>query len=249
MAPESGGYDRAMRRSRRLRLTGSPRRLLAAAALSVFAAAGLATVGAAAAGPDSAPGSPRSGAVVGDLAASLASPLPTLAATLPPLPIVSQVPTSSALPPVLGNCVLLCTPVPTPTLPTVPSVVGQQCPPFCTPSGGGNTPGGGTPRSTPVASTGAAPSATSASSVITGPRQGRAGGPGSGGSSSAGGGSVLTGGLDLAQPPPVEQLTPLAGISFGQAPYLWPLFLLLDVIAAFAVVIAVRKTWSAPGVD
>ena len=71
----------------------------------------------------------------------------------------------------------------------------------------------------------------------------------SGASSSAGGGAVLAGGLDLAQPPPVEQLTPLAGISFGQAPYVWPLFLLLDVVAAFAVVIAVRKTWSAPGAD
>jgi hypothetical protein len=44
--------------------------------------------------------------------------------------------------------------------------------------------------------------------------------------------------------PPVEQLTPLAGISFGQAPYLWPLFVLLDVVAAGAVLLAVRKTWS-----
>jgi hypothetical protein len=44
-------------------------------------------------------------------------------------------------------------------------------------------------------------------------------------------------------------LTPGGGISFGKAPYLWPLFVLLDVIAAAAVVIAVRKSWSKTGVD
>lgn len=45
-------------------------------------------------------------------------------------------------------------------------------------------------------------------------------------------------------------LTPLAGISFGHAPYLWPLFLILDLIAAAAVVPDVRRTMSAtPGAD
>jgi hypothetical protein len=51
-------------------------------------------------------------------------------------------------------------------------------------------------------------------------------------------------GLSFLAPPGVEQLTPLAGISFGQAPYLWPLFLLLDVMAAVGVVVAVRKSWA-----
>ncbi len=51
-------------------------------------------------------------------------------------------------------------------------------------------------------------------------------------------------GLSVTPPPPVDQLTPLAGISFGQAPYVWPLFVLLDVIAAAAVVLLVRRTWS-----
>jgi hypothetical protein len=46
-------------------------------------------------------------------------------------------------------------------------------------------------------------------------------------------------------PPPGVELTPLAGISFGQAPNIWPLFLLLDVMAAFGVVVAVRKSWAA----
>jgi hypothetical protein len=51
-------------------------------------------------------------------------------------------------------------------------------------------------------------------------------------------------GLAVSPPPPVEQLTPLAGISFGQAPYLWPLFILLDLAAVGAVVVLVRRTWS-----
>jgi hypothetical protein len=61
--------------------------------------------------------------------------------------------------------------------------------------------------------------------------------------------SVEPGTITLAQPVAVEPLTPLGGISFGQAPYLWPLFVLLDLIAAGAVVIAVRKSWSKTGVD
>jgi hypothetical protein len=57
-------------------------------------------------------------------------------------------------------------------------------------------------------------------------------------------------GLSLSPPPPVEQLTPLAGISFGRAPYLWPLFLVLDLIAAGALVVVVRKSLSStPGAD
>jgi hypothetical protein len=61
--------------------------------------------------------------------------------------------------------------------------------------------------------------------------------------------SVEPGTITMAQPVAVEPLTSVGGISFGQAPYLWPLFLLLDLIAAGAVVIAVRKSWSQTGVD
>jgi hypothetical protein len=81
---------------------------------------------------------------------------------------------------------------------------------------------------------------------------GSSGAPGSGSAGSAaaaGSGTVAGPGLTLAQPVAVEQLSPLAGISFGRAPYLWPLFVLLDVIAACAVVLAVRKSWSTLGVD
>jgi hypothetical protein len=51
-------------------------------------------------------------------------------------------------------------------------------------------------------------------------------------------------GLSVSPPPPVEELTPLAGISFGKAPYLWPLLVLLDLLTAAAVVLLVRRTWS-----
>lgn len=61
--------------------------------------------------------------------------------------------------------------------------------------------------------------------------------------------TLAAAGLDIATPPPVVQLSPLAGISFGRAPYLWPMFLLLDLVAAGAVVLVVRRTWSTTGAD
>ena len=63
------------------------------------------------------------------------------------------------------------------------------------------------------------------------------------------GSSTAAGAITLAQPVAIEPLTPGGGISFGKAPYLWPLFVLLDLIVAGAVVIAVRKSWSKTGVD
>jgi hypothetical protein len=67
-----------------------------------------------------------------------------------------------------------------------------------------------------------------------------------GGSSTttAPGGPRAFAGLAVSPPPPVEPLTPLAGISFGQAPYLWPLLVVLDLVALVAVVMLVRRTWS-----
>jgi hypothetical protein len=108
-----------------------------------------------------------------------------------------------------------------------------------TPTPGGTTTAGtNTPGSGTVGSTG--PGGTTGS--VTGTQAG------TGSASSRAAGATVSpprpGGLSLSPPPPVAQLTPLAGISFGQAPYLWPLFLLLDVIAASAVVLLVRRTWS-----
>jgi hypothetical protein len=131
--------------------------------------------------------------------------------------------------------------LPTPTLPA-PSLA-VPCPPSCAPS----------PTSAPATNPGSAPGSTGGGGQTP---TGQRGTTGPGGTAARPGGptpaAAATGiaasvvGLNVSPPPPVEQLTPLAGISFGQAPYLWPLFLLLDVVAAVAVVLVVRKTWSAP---
>jgi hypothetical protein len=145
-----------------------------------------------------------------------------------------------SLPPALGGG--------TPTPPPVPSSVGGvtvPCVTSCTPSspGGGNTnPTNGGGNQTSAQGAGGTPGTST-----TGSGSGGTSGTGSGGIATAG--SSGHNGLNGNPPPPVEQLTPLAGINFGQAPYLWPLFLLLDVIAAGAVVLVVRKTWSTAGAD
>jgi hypothetical protein len=151
------------------------------------------------------------------------------------LPVISGI-----LPPALGAG--------TPTPPPVPGSVGgvtAPCVTSCTPSSpdGGNThPTNGGGNQTSAQGAGGTPGTSTT-------------GSGSGGTSGTGSGGTATtvssgqNGLNMSPPPPVVQLTPLAGINFGQAPYLWPLFLLLDVIAAGAVVLVVRKTWSTPGAD
>ena len=62
---------------------------------------------------------------------------------------------------------------------------------------------------------------------------------------------VTAGTGSLVQPPPSSITLPTAtsGINFGKAPFLWPLFLGLDVLGAAAVVLALRKTWSRPAAD
>ncbi len=141
-------------------------------------------------------------------------------------------------------------PIPTPTPPSIPPApsasppgvpgngsVPVVCPPTCpattpgaTPGNAGKAPSGSlTPRAAgvgggpPPAFGSAAPGASSATSTISVPQ------------------SV---GLSMTPPSPVEQLTPLAGISFGHAPYMWPLLVILDVLAAVGLVLLVRRTWS-----
>jgi hypothetical protein len=149
------------------------------------------------------------------------------------LPVIS-------LPPALGGG--------TPTPPPVPSSVGGvtvPCVTSCTPispDGGNTNPTNGGGNQTSAQGAGGTPGTST-----TGSGSGGTSGTGSGGIATAG--SSGRNGLNGNPPPPVEQLTPLAGINFGQAPYLWPLFLLLDVIAAGAVVLVVRKTWSTAGAD
>ncbi|MBV8195700.1 MAG: hypothetical protein JOY80_09250, partial [Candidatus Dormibacteraeota bacterium] len=52
----------------------------------------------------------------------------------------------------------------------------------------------------------------------------------------------------LVQPPPPSITLPTAvgGINFGKAPFLWPLFLGLDLLGVAAVVTVLRKFWSRP---
>ena len=114
------------------------------------------------------------------------------------------------------------------------------CPTAC--NSGPNGPTGSTPPTSPGAARGGSTTGHATSSSA-GPGV-TLGGSSDGGSAS----SALTVpralGLAVSPPPPVEQLTPLAGISFGQAPYLWPLFVLLDVVALGAVILLVRRSWS-----
>ncbi len=206
-----------MRRPRPHRLTGSVRRLLAAAALGGLAAALAVTV---VSRPASAAGL--------DLNVNLGA---LNLNSLPVIPNLLPTPTPPA-PPTTSAPSLPSTALPTLCPPNCSSTVGGGTP------GGTNTPGSKTPGSSIAGSTG--PGST------TGSGTGTTSGTGSASNSAAG--ATLSppraGGLSLSPPPPVAQLTPLAGISFGQAPYLWPLFLLLDVVAATAVVMLVRRTWS-----
>ncbi|MDQ6847727.1 MAG: hypothetical protein M3019_09140 [Candidatus Dormibacteraeota bacterium] len=217
-----------MRRPRPHRLTGSVRRLLAAGVLGGLAAA---LAGTAASEPASAGGLTLNL----NLGSVNLSGLPALATPswLPALPTLPGLPTA--------------TPPPPSTSPGLPK--GGSVPPLCPPATCPSTSSNGTSGTTPSTSTtptntgSASRSApTSRSSFGAAPGVG----VGAGESSSAGStlGSPQSAGLSMTAPPPVAQLTPLAGISFGRAPYLWPLFLLLDLIAAAAVVVLVRRTWS-----
>lgn len=55
--------------------------------------------------------------------------------------------------------------------------------------------------------------------------------------------TVATVGLGMAPPPAVQGLSPLPGISFGHAPYLWPAFAVLDVLALGGVAMVIRSRW------
>jgi hypothetical protein len=52
--------------------------------------------------------------------------------------------------------------------------------------------------------------------------------------------------LDAARIPPVEALTPLSGLEFGNGLNLGPLLLLIDLIGIGLLVYLVRTRWLAP---
>jgi len=73
---------------------------------------------------------------------------------------------------------------------------------------------------------------------------GVAGGPPSAGTAG------LRGGRLVAPPPSSITLpTAVSGINFGKAPFLWPLFLGLDLLGLGGVVLVLRKFWSRPVTD
>jgi len=70
---------------------------------------------------------------------------------------------------------------------------------------------------------------------------------GGGAADSAAGGTAAS--LDLAAPSAIALTSPGSGLSFGKAPFLWPLFIGLDVLAMAGVAFVLRKTWSKPVAD
>ena len=57
---------------------------------------------------------------------------------------------------------------------------------------------------------------------------------------------VTTPGLDAARIPPVEALTPLSGLAFGNGLNLGPILLLIDLVGIGLLVYLVRTRWLAP---
>ncbi len=57
--------------------------------------------------------------------------------------------------------------------------------------------------------------------------------------------SVASSGLDAARIPPVEALTPLSGLDFGNGLDLGPLLLLIDLIGIGLLAYLVRTRWMA----
>ena len=58
--------------------------------------------------------------------------------------------------------------------------------------------------------------------------------------------SVTADGLDAARIPPLEALTPLSGLDFGNGLDLGPLLLLIDLIGIGTLAYLVRTRWMAP---
>jgi hypothetical protein len=58
--------------------------------------------------------------------------------------------------------------------------------------------------------------------------------------------SLSSGGLDAARIPPVEALTPLSGLDFGNGLNVGPLLLLIDLIGIGLLFYLVRTRWLAP---
>jgi hypothetical protein len=49
--------------------------------------------------------------------------------------------------------------------------------------------------------------------------------------------------IDLVPPPSLPFTSPVAGIAFGSAPFLWPVFLALDAVLLVAAATVLRRRW------
>jgi hypothetical protein len=160
-------------------------------------------------------------------------------------PLGGLLPSSSALPsaslpvstsglPVLGGTPTVC----------VPNVTCTSPPPTSPGDNGGNGGNGdngkGTPTgsATPASQAATATASAAATATPAGSRIGAGQHHGSGGS-----------GLNLGPPPSVLAIGPASSLSFGKAPFLWPVFAVLDALGLGGVVWVVRKTWSRTPAD
>jgi hypothetical protein len=144
------------------------------------------------------------------------TPAPTPVPTSTPNPTSTPGPTTTAGPTGTPG------PTSTPTSPPVASPGG---------SGGGHSSAGGAAGTTgPSGATGATHTQTSVDPTPFAPLAS----------------VVTTRGLDSARIPPVEALTPLSGLAFGNGLNLGPILLLIDLVGIGLLVYLVRTRWLGP---
>lgn len=141
---------------------------------------------------------------------------------------------------VTGVCILPTGSGPTPSNCTV-GVPGQ-----CLVSG---APGSPSPGGQPASGRGGGSTVSSTSSSAALGLGGAGAGSSGGGDGSTTGGSLPAAVLDTRPVGAVDPLGPLSGISFGGALVVLPVFLVLDVLALLALVLVVRRSWSATPAD
>lgn len=134
--------------------------------------------------------------------------------------------------------------------PPVPSLPPVETPtPLATPTATATPSPRGTPTPRPTSTPTAAPSGTPVPPGHTGAppsfpaglgNDGRIGlGPKSGAASHSGSPH-----LGFGPPPVIPALSPIAGLSFSGAPFLWPLLVGLDLLGLASVVMVLRRSWS-----
>ena len=200
---------------------------------------------------------------VSGVAAAAPTPSPTPTASPSPTPRVCHHGTKpdGTCCPRWNPCLTSPTPSPSPSPSSTPTGSGGS-------SNGGNNPPTPTPTSTPKPTPKPTPSSGSGQHSGGSSKPGGSASSSSGGSGGSGGSAAtrvqvptdpspfgaLTGavdsltagaGLDAASIPPVEALTPVSGLDFGDGLDLGPLLLLIDLIGIGVLAYLVRTRWMA----